>query len=285
MRPVDYYGIWLSKVAYGSLGHYIRPASLQYAFNVLLTFFLPTKQSDRSGITNATNEMHATLVVRVFAVSVFAYPWFYFSNIRSISILSAATVETVAQVHWVARAFSLTHPTILTPGTANEGLSWCNTQKIHGNVIRFPFYAFSIYAAIRRNANPAYNQSHLDLQMRRICIAVYDHIFLYHSFVPFMFDYGLCPVRRINLDRTYRKLFLKNRNLASSFYRIFYENSRGLTSLKKKSSFIVRPANIQKDLLPKRPYLWKSVYPCHRRSMVRSRCVICVTRINWLIQT
>jgi hypothetical protein len=45
--------------------------------------------------------------------------------------------------------------TILTPGTTNQGLSWCITQKIHGHVFRFPLYTFSIYAAIRRNTNPA----------------------------------------------------------------------------------------------------------------------------------
>jgi hypothetical protein len=34
-------------------------------------------------------------------------------------------------------------------------------QKIHGHVIRFSLNAFSLHAAIHRNANPAYNESHL----------------------------------------------------------------------------------------------------------------------------
>jgi hypothetical protein len=96
----------------------------------------------------------------------FRYPRFYFSIMRSIDILSATTVEASAQTHWVARAVPLTRPTILTPLTTNWGLSWRITQKIHRHVIRFPFYAFSIYAAIRKNATLAYNESHLCLYMR-----------------------------------------------------------------------------------------------------------------------
>jgi hypothetical protein len=38
---------------------------------------------------------------------------------RNINILSAATAEAAAQAHWVARAVSLPHTTILTPGTTN----------------------------------------------------------------------------------------------------------------------------------------------------------------------
>jgi hypothetical protein len=34
-------------------------------------------------------------------------------------------------------------------------------QEIHGHVTHFLFYTFSIYAAIRRNVAPAYNESHL----------------------------------------------------------------------------------------------------------------------------
>jgi hypothetical protein len=42
-----------------------------------------------------------------------------------------------------------------------KGLSWCITQKIHRHVKRFSFYAFSIHAAIHRNATPEYNESRL----------------------------------------------------------------------------------------------------------------------------
>jgi hypothetical protein len=53
-----------------------------------------------------------------FIVSFLAQTRFYFS-ILNVSILSAATVEAAAQVHWVARAVSLILPTILTPGITN----------------------------------------------------------------------------------------------------------------------------------------------------------------------
>jgi hypothetical protein len=64
---------------------------------------------------------------------------------RSINILSAATVEATAQAHWVARAVSLTHPTIFTPGTTNFGLSWCINQNIIGHlyVSRFSRFRYS----------------------------------------------------------------------------------------------------------------------------------------------
>jgi hypothetical protein len=44
------------------------------------------------------------LVIRVFAIRVFAYLRFYFGFMRNISILSAAAVVAAAQAHWVARA-------------------------------------------------------------------------------------------------------------------------------------------------------------------------------------
>jgi hypothetical protein len=89
------------------------------------------------------------------------YLQFYFSIMRS--ILSAALVEAAAQAHWVAHAVSLSCPIIFNLGTIKWGLSWSITQKIQGHVIHFLFYAFSIYAAIRRNATPAYNESHLQI--------------------------------------------------------------------------------------------------------------------------
>jgi hypothetical protein len=40
-----------------------------------------------------------TLVIRAFAIRVFAYPRFYFSIMTIINILSAATVEAAVQAH------------------------------------------------------------------------------------------------------------------------------------------------------------------------------------------
>jgi hypothetical protein len=81
-----------------------------------------------------------------------------FSIMKSINILPAVTVEAAAQAHWTEVSVQFHW---LTPRTTNQGLLWCITQKTHGHVILFPFYAFSIYSAIRRNATPAYNENHL----------------------------------------------------------------------------------------------------------------------------
>jgi hypothetical protein len=72
------------------------------------------------------SHVQVALVIRFIF---FAYQRFYFSIMRSINILSTATVEAAAQAHWVARAVSLTLPTILTPGTINQDLSRRITQK------------------------------------------------------------------------------------------------------------------------------------------------------------
>jgi hypothetical protein len=40
-----------------------------------------------------------TLVIRAFAIRIFAYPTFYFSIMRIINILSAAKVEAAARDH------------------------------------------------------------------------------------------------------------------------------------------------------------------------------------------
>jgi hypothetical protein len=104
-------------------------------------------------IHTVLNAVHVTLIIRAF-IRVSAYPRFYFSIMRSISILSSATVEVAALAHTVASAVSLTRPTVLTPRTTNQAFSWRITQKIHGHVIRSLFYAFSINAAICRKATP-----------------------------------------------------------------------------------------------------------------------------------
>jgi hypothetical protein len=111
--------------------------------------------------------LQVTLVIRAFAFRLFAYPrFFYFSIMRSVNTLSSVTVEAAAQGHWVARAVSLTRPTILTPGLQIKASHGVSLRK-YAAFIRFPFYAFSIYAAIRKNANPAYNESHLCISYQR----------------------------------------------------------------------------------------------------------------------
>jgi hypothetical protein len=154
----------------GTLLELIRRMLLQYyhhiAPNVFKWFSMRSFQGDFS--FENFQESHEDkackyrwLVTRAFAIRFFAYPRFYFSIMRGISILSAAMIGAAVKAHWVARAFLLARPGVLTPGTTNKGLSWCITQKVHGYVIRFPFYTFSIYAVVRRNATPAYNESHL----------------------------------------------------------------------------------------------------------------------------
>jgi hypothetical protein len=86
--------------------------------------------------------IQVTLTVRAFAISVSAYQRFYFSIMWSINVLSAVTVEAAAQVHWVARAVPLSHSTILTPGTTNEGLSWCIAQNMHRHLYVSRFTRF-----------------------------------------------------------------------------------------------------------------------------------------------
>lgn len=42
----------------------------------------------------------------ILVVCAFAYPWFYFSIMRSIDILYAATIEAGTQARWVKRCFT-----------------------------------------------------------------------------------------------------------------------------------------------------------------------------------
>jgi hypothetical protein len=67
--------------------------------------------------------------------------------------------ELRAQFHWLA-------PTIFTPETTNQGISRCIAQKIHGHVLRLPFYAFSIHAATPRNETPVHNYNHMYTESR-----------------------------------------------------------------------------------------------------------------------
>jgi hypothetical protein len=60
-----------------------------------------------------------TVVIQTFAIYDFAYPFFYLSVVRSISILFVVMVEAAAQAHCVGCPVSLTHVIILIPGTAN----------------------------------------------------------------------------------------------------------------------------------------------------------------------
>jgi hypothetical protein len=105
-----------------------------------------------------TFDVEETLVTSAFAICVLAYLRFYFGIVRGINILSAVTVEAVAQVHWVVRAVSVPRLTILTPRTTNWSLSLDIIKKVKG-IYSFRLQAFSIYAAIFRKANSAYNES------------------------------------------------------------------------------------------------------------------------------
>jgi hypothetical protein len=60
----------------------------------------------------------------------FRYPRFYFSITRSINIPSAIMVEAATQAPWLARAISLTRPTILTPGNTNQCTCFQNAIKL-----------------------------------------------------------------------------------------------------------------------------------------------------------
>jgi hypothetical protein len=77
--------------------------------------YVTSKHEDTSKKKSDTGD----LVTRTSAIRVFTFPRFYLRIMRSINILSAATVEAAAQSHWVARAVSLTSPTILTQGATN----------------------------------------------------------------------------------------------------------------------------------------------------------------------
>jgi hypothetical protein len=59
----------------------VRHVSMERRANFTICFYL----------------IHLNLVTRAFAFGVFVYPRFYFSVMRRIDILSAATVEAAAQ--------------------------------------------------------------------------------------------------------------------------------------------------------------------------------------------
>jgi hypothetical protein len=67
---------------------------------------------------------------------------FLFHITRITNILSAASTEAAAQTHWVARAVSLTRPTILISATTNYSHSYCITQKIRGHLYISLFMRF-----------------------------------------------------------------------------------------------------------------------------------------------
>jgi hypothetical protein len=119
------------------------------SFNFTSSIHLPTQSLVSKNTLNFNDQNNRAGCKRIInpwtgysRYTRFRYPRFYFSVIRSINILSAATVEAAAKAHWVARAVSLTRPTILTPGTTNKGLSWCITQKIHRHLYVSRFTRF-----------------------------------------------------------------------------------------------------------------------------------------------
>jgi hypothetical protein len=90
----------------------------------------------------------------------FRYPRSYFSTMRSINILSAATVEAVSQAHWVALAVSLTRPTfdyrdyklrpLLVYHSENQRVCYA-----------FPVLRVFDVRGDSQERKPAYNRSHL----------------------------------------------------------------------------------------------------------------------------
>jgi hypothetical protein len=71
---------------------------------ILARFFLDTAIHQKYAvlcviISFVELRAQVTAVIRAFAIRVFVYPRFYFSIMRSINILSAATVEASAQAH------------------------------------------------------------------------------------------------------------------------------------------------------------------------------------------
>jgi hypothetical protein len=66
----------------------------------------------------------------------------YFSVMRSINILFAATVEAATQAHWVAHAVSLIHPTIWLQGLQIKASHGVLLKKIHGHLYISCFMCF-----------------------------------------------------------------------------------------------------------------------------------------------
>jgi hypothetical protein len=94
-----------------------------------------------------------TLVLRAFVIRVFAHPRFYFS----INILSAATDKGPLSC---ARS-STDSPRHFESGDYKLRPLMVYHSENPRAFIRFRLYAFSIYAVIRWNATPAYNDNHL----------------------------------------------------------------------------------------------------------------------------
>jgi hypothetical protein len=51
------------------------------------------------------DEVQVTLIIRAFPVHVFTYPWFYFSILRSINILSIAKFQSILPVSNLLQAY------------------------------------------------------------------------------------------------------------------------------------------------------------------------------------
>jgi hypothetical protein len=85
-------------------------------------------------------KIQASVIIRCSAISVYIHQRFYFSIMKSINILSAATVETAARAQWTARSVSPTWLTLLTQGTTNSSLM-VHHSEINGYVLCFPYYA------------------------------------------------------------------------------------------------------------------------------------------------
>jgi hypothetical protein len=123
--------------------------------------------------------LQVTLVIRAFAVRVFAYPLFFFSVMSSISILSSATVEAAARALSIARTVPPIHLTILTPGLqikASRVVS--ETQR---TCFIFSVSRVFMQLAIHRNSTPAHTERHLYVQYGFSMVTRARCFFISHS--------------------------------------------------------------------------------------------------------
>jgi hypothetical protein len=107
--------------------------------------------STRHSFTFVGKQMQVTLVLRVFAIRGFI----------SVSWVSISYPRPNFKAYYMRRTFSR----LIRECDADDKLSirefWRQRNIKMAIVIRFPFYAISLYAAICRNATPVHNESHL----------------------------------------------------------------------------------------------------------------------------
>jgi hypothetical protein len=146
-------------------------ASLFIEYKLQAHYCLLKTRTDRSLL----DPIHSIAYTGDACYTRFCYPRFCFSIMRIINILSADTVRAAAQAPSVARNC------IDLPHHFNSGdykyrpLMVYHEQKIQGIFVCFPFYAFSLYATIYRNATPAYNESQVYFRRLKLIFFLHFH--------------------------------------------------------------------------------------------------------------